>query len=106
MSSGPGSLQRRILGLLEGHPDHRLSRGHLRLLLPDTDRANLRRALRSLARMGYVHERIEHFRLDLRLDPATDDWEPHWVFLVRTGPLGTEKAGTLDPLAAPEATWQ
>ena len=78
MSRGPGDLQRRILAALECHPERKLSRGELRLLFPDADPANLRRALRSLIRMGYVHERTE----DLELDPATDEWGPRWVFLV------------------------
>lgn len=97
MSRGPGSLQRRILSRLEGQPDHCLSRGHLRLLFPDTDRANLRRALRSLTRMGYVYERIE----ELELDPVTDDWESHWAVLVRPVPLGSEQPDTQDSPATP-----
>ena len=87
MSRGPGRLQRRILTALEAHPEHRLSRGELRRLFPDTDRSNLRRALRSLARMGHAYERTK----ELELDPVTGEWGPRWVFLVRPEPMSTEE---------------
>jgi len=87
MSRGPGRLQRRILVTLEGHPEHKLSRrGEIRLLLPDADPANLRRALRSLARMGHTCERTA----PLELDPATEEWGSRWVFLVRPGPVSSD----------------
>lgn len=87
MSRGPGSLQRRILAALEAHPHHKLSRGEIRLLFPEADPANLRRALRSLARMGQTSERSE----PLELDPATDEWAPRWVCLVRSEPISPEE---------------
>ena len=79
MSRGPGSLRRRILTVLEAHPENKLSRGELRLLFPDADPTNLRRALRSLTRMGHTYEHTA----PLKLDPATDEWGPRWVFLGR-----------------------
>ena len=98
MSRGPGSLQRRILVMLDTHPEHKLSRGQLRLLFPAVDRANLRRALRSLVSMGHIHERIE----ELELDPADDEWGPRWVFLARSKPLSPKKPDAQDHPAKQE----
>jgi hypothetical protein len=87
MSRGPGSLQRRILAVLQTHAELKLSRGEIRVLFPDADPANLRRALRSLAGMGLSYERTE----PPELDPATDEWAPRWVFLVRSQPVSSEE---------------
>ena len=91
MSRGPGRLQRRILAALEADPDHRLPRSALRQLFPDADRANLRRAIRSLVRMARVYEHAE----DDTIDPCTDEWGVRWVVLVRPMPVSAEELNEL-----------
>ncbi len=86
MSRGPGKLQRRIIAALEAHPEHRLPRSSLRRRFPEVDRANLRRAIRSLVRMGRVYEHVE----DDVIDPYTEEWGVRWVVLVRPEPLSAE----------------
>ena len=87
MSRGPGRFQRRILATLEAQPEHRLPRSALRQRFPDVDRANLRRAIRSLVRMGRVYDYTE----DDVIDPYTDEWGIRWVVLVRPEPVSAEE---------------
>ena len=86
MSRGPGKQQRRIIAALEAHPEHRLPRSALRRRFPEVDRANLRRAIRSLVRMGRVYEYAEE---DV-IDPYTDEWGIRWVVLARPEPVSDE----------------
>lgn len=62
-------------------PEYRLSRAELRQRLPDADPANLRRGIRSLARMRLVREEIE----DDTIDPGSEEWGPRWVILTPHG---------------------
>jgi hypothetical protein len=87
MSRAPGRFQRRILAALEAHPEHRLPRSALRQRVPNVDHANLRRAIRSLVRMGRVHEYAE----DDEIDPYTNEWGIRWVVLVRYEPVRFEE---------------
>jgi hypothetical protein len=79
-------VQRSILDTLKQHPEHRVPRSELRQLFPETDPAILRRAIRSLVRMGCVYEHAE----DDAIDPVTDEWGVRWVVLVRYEPLPTK----------------
>lgn len=82
LSRGPGRCQRRIVELLEGSPERRLSRVELDAVLVEAeayDPSNVLRAIRGLARDGLVifrderHKTTSFVRLPPKIEPVPEN---------------------------------